>query len=103
MIVRAPFAIPPLVSPAVERAAAPAPARPDLVAFLADDLGVSDTAACGSPDAATPNIARLARKGLAFDQAYVASPSRAPSRAALLTGPMPARNGVEPSHAKPLR
>jgi arylsulfatase A-like enzyme len=44
---------------------------------------------------------RLAEAGMTFERAYVASPSCAPSRAALLTGLMPARNGAEPNHAKP--
>lgn len=44
---------------------------------------------------------RLAAAGLTFDRAFVASPSCAPSRAALLTGLMPARNGAEPNHSKP--
>ena len=44
---------------------------------------------------------RLAARGLKFTQAFVASPSCAPSRAALLTGLMPARNGAEPNHTRP--
>ncbi|MGB1927630.1 MAG: sulfatase family protein, partial [Rubripirellula sp.] len=44
---------------------------------------------------------RVANHGVTFDQAFVASPSCAPSRAALLTGMYPARNGAEPNHARP--
>jgi len=44
---------------------------------------------------------RLAKAGLTFDKAYVASPSCAPSRAALLTGLYPAKNGAEPNHSCP--
>jgi uncharacterized sulfatase len=44
---------------------------------------------------------RLADAGMVFTRAYVASPSCAPSRAALLTGMMPARNGAEANHSKP--
>jgi len=49
----------------------------------------------------TPNMQRLADAGMAFTRAYIASPSCAPSRAALLTGLMPARNGAESNHSKP--
>lgn len=80
--------------------AAPAQ-RPNLVIFLADDLGYRDTGPYGSTDARTPNLDRLASQGVAYDRAFVASPACAPSRAALLTGLMPARNGVEPNHGTP--
>ena len=49
----------------------------------------------------TPNLQRLADAGMMFTRAYVTSPSCAPSRAALLTGLMPARNGAEANHSKP--
>ncbi len=78
-----------------------APARPNIVVFIADDLGYADVGPNGSPDARTPNLARLAAEGIGFDRAYVASPSCAPSRAALLTGQMPARNQAEANHARP--
>jgi arylsulfatase A-like enzyme len=75
--------------------------RPDIVVFLTDDQSQSDLAPYGSRTFKTPNMQRLADAGLTFTDAYVASPTCAPSRAALLTGLMPARNGAEPNHAKP--
>jgi arylsulfatase A-like enzyme len=72
--------------------------KPNFVVFLADDHGGRDSAPYGSPDARTPNMARLAEAGLTFTRAFVASPSCAPSRAAMLTGLMPARNGAEANH-----
>ena len=80
---------------------AAAPARPNLVIVLSDDHTLTDSSVYGSKDVKTPNMQRLARAGLTFDRAFVASPSCAPSRAALLTGLMPARNGAEPNHSKP--
>lgn len=74
--------------------------QPNIVVFLADDLGYRDTTPGGDRDARTPNLAKLAAEGLSFDQAFVASPACAPSRAALLTGLMPARNGAEANHDK---
>lgn len=75
--------------------------RPNLVIMLSDDHTLADSSVYGSTDVKTPNMQRLAAAGLTFDQAFVASPSCAPSRAALLTGLMPARNGAEPNHSRP--
>lgn len=76
------------------------PARPNLVVFLADDLG-NDLTPWGDPNVRAPNIAKLAESGMIFDRAFVASPACAPSRAALLTGLMPARNGAEANQKPP--
>ena len=81
-------------------AALAAQARPDIVIFLADDLGRLDCSPYGAKDIRTPHMQRLADAGMTFENAYVASPSCAPSRAALLTGMMPARNGAEPNHSR---
>jgi arylsulfatase A-like enzyme len=75
--------------------------KPNLVVFICDDLGSLDSQPYGATDVRTPNMQRLANEGLKFTQAFVASPSCAPSRAALLTGLMPARNGAEPNHTRP--
>lgn len=76
-------------------------APPDIVVFLTDDLSQLDVAPYGETVIKTPNMQRLADSGMIFARAYVASPSCAPSRAALLTGLMPARNGAEANHSKP--
>src|SRR6186997_1328460 len=84
--------------------AAPSPAaerKPDFVVFLTDDQGRLDCTPYGGMGIRTPNMQRLAEAGMTFTRAYVASPSCAPSRAALLTGLAPARNGAEPNHSKP--
>ncbi|HEX5222636.1 MAG TPA: sulfatase [Verrucomicrobiae bacterium] len=73
---------------------------PDMVIFLTDDHSQLDSSPYGSR-LHTPNMQRLADAGLTFTRAFVASPSCAPSRAALLTGLMPARNEAERNHAKP--
>jgi uncharacterized sulfatase len=73
----------------------------NIVVFIADDLGYADTTVYGSKQVRTPNMARIARAGAAFTHLFVASPSCAPSRAALLTGRMPARNGAEANHSAP--
>lgn len=50
-------------------AAARVPARPNILVFLADDLGALDTAPYGSADAVTPNVSRLSCEGMAFEAA----------------------------------
>ncbi|MEQ9066130.1 MAG: sulfatase-like hydrolase/transferase, partial [Gimesia chilikensis] len=75
--------------------------RPDMVIFLSDDHTWRDSSVYGSPDIKTPNMDRLAAQGMTFNNAFVASPSCAPSRAALLTGLYPAHNGAEPNHTRP--
>ena len=75
--------------------------QPDIVVYLADDLSASDLALYGGTNIETPAIDQLAQEGMTFDRAFVASPSCAPSRAALLTGLMPARNGAEENHSYP--
>src|SRR5579884_3534067 len=82
-------------------AAQPARARPDIVLFIADDHGLLDAEPYGAKDVRTPHLQRLARDGMTFTHAFVASPSCAPGRAALLTGRMPARNGAEANHTFP--
>jgi arylsulfatase len=66
-------------------AAAEGPARPpNVLLFLADDLGFSDLG-CYGGEIATPNLDRLAKDGLRFTQFY--NTTRCwPTRAALLTG-----------------
>ena len=78
-----------------------AASRPDIVVFLSDDHTWRDSSVYGSAEIETPHMARLAEAGMTFEQAFVASPSCAPSRAALLTGLYPARNGAEPNHSRP--
>lgn len=72
--------------------------RPNLIVLISDDHGQLDCKPYGSTEVRTPNMRRLADAGMTFTQAFVASPSCAPSRAAMLTGLMPARNGAERNH-----
>jgi N-sulfoglucosamine sulfohydrolase len=78
-----------------------AASKPNVVIFISDDHTARDSSVYGSTDIVTPNMARIAADGMTFDRAYAASPTCAPSRAALLTGLMPARNGAEANHARP--
>lgn len=75
---------------------------PHIVIFLADDMSWADVP-LNHPQSGIrmPNVERLARAGMTFSHAFVASPSCAPSRAALLTGLVPPRNGAMFNHSAP--
>ncbi|QDV33244.1 sulfatase family protein [Tautonia plasticadhaerens] len=75
--------------------------RLDIVVFLADDLSLVDCSPFGGEDIRTPNMERLAAEGITFTRAFVSSPSCAPSRASLLTGLDPMRNGAMLNHSRP--
>ena len=87
-----------LVLVAVARSAEPsrlADARPNIVFILADDLGWADTTLNGHTKYyQTPNLARLAKRGMTFSRAYSASPICSPTRASIMTGLSPARTGI---------
>ncbi len=69
--------------------------RPNILFILADDLGWSDTTLYGHTQFhQTPNLERLARRGMTFTRAYSASPLCSPTRSAILTGLSPARTGI---------
>ena len=68
-----------------------AAAPPNIVFFLADDLGWRDLGCYGSPFYETPHIDRLAASGTRFTQAYAACPVCSPTRASILTGKYPVR------------
>jgi len=63
------------------------PSRPPNIVFiLADDLGYADVSCSGRPDLSTPNIDRIALRGVRFLQAYANSAVCSATRTALITG-----------------
>jgi arylsulfatase A len=71
-----------------------AESRPNLILFLADDLGHGDLGCYGHPVIRTPRLDAFARQGMRLTHCYAASAVCSPSRSALLTGRTPHRNGV---------
>lgn len=71
-----------------------APARPNILFVLADDLGWSDLGCYGAPFNETPRLDRLASEGVRFTQAYSAGAVCSPTRASIMTGKFPVRTGV---------
>jgi arylsulfatase A len=67
---------------------------PNIIHIFADDLGYSDLSCFGATDIKTSNIDRIACEGIRFTEFYSASPVCSPSRAALLTGRLPQRMGI---------
>jgi arylsulfatase A-like enzyme len=68
--------------------------RPNIIFILVDDMGWKDVGFMGSEYYETPNIDRLASKGMVFTQAYSGAANSAPTRACLLTGQYAPRNGL---------
>ncbi|MBN1422024.1 MAG: sulfatase-like hydrolase/transferase [Planctomycetes bacterium] len=84
-----------LLHPCASAAADPdrlAPARPNILIILADDLGYSDLG-CYGGELRTPNIDHLAKGGVRFTQCYN-SARCCPSRASLMTGLYPSQTGI---------
>ncbi|EDY82983.1 sulfatase, putative [Verrucomicrobiia bacterium DG1235] len=75
-------------------AASSAEKPPNIVFIFADDLGYNDLSSYGATDIATPAIDSLGEQGIRFTDFYSASPVCSPSRAALLTGRYPIRQGI---------
>ncbi|MBS1826068.1 MAG: sulfatase-like hydrolase/transferase [Acidobacteria bacterium] len=68
--------------------------KPNIVWIWADNLAYQDLSCYGSTRVKTPHIDALAQSGVRFTQWYVAHTVCSPSRAALLTGRQPFRNGI---------
>jgi arylsulfatase A-like enzyme len=61
-------------------------APPNIVFIMADDLGYADVGCYGRPDFKTPNIDRVAARGIRFLQGYANSAVCSATRTALITG-----------------
>ncbi len=69
--------------------------RPNFIIFLADDLGGKDLGCYGARDLKTPNLDALAASGARFTNFYSNAPVCSASRAGLMTGRYPLRNGIQ--------
>ena len=70
----------------------------NILIFIADDQGEGDLSIYGHPTLRTPNIDRLAREGMRFDNAFLTISSCSPSRSSILTGRYPHSTGAEDLH-----
>ena len=69
-------------------------ARPNVLFIAVDDLRDWVGHLGGHPNSKTPNIDRLAKRGVSFTRAYCSAPLCNPSRISLLTGVAPYNSGV---------
>lgn len=77
--------------------------KPNFVIIIGDDHGIAHSSPYGLPEYQTPHLQAMADEGIRLTNAYVASPSCGPSRAALFTGLMPYRNGIVGNHERQLK
>jgi len=72
----------------------PSDRPPNFVVVFADDLGWGDLGSYGAPVIRTPHLDRMAAEGQRWTNFYVTASVCSPSRAGLLTGRLPVRNGL---------
>lgn len=65
--------------------------KPNVIFILTDDLGYGDLSCYGATKISTPNIDKLAKKGIRFTNAHSTSATCTPSRYAIMTGQYPWR------------
>ena len=68
--------------------------QPDILLIVFDDLNDWVGPLGGHPQARTPNIDRLARRGMTFTNAHITAPLCNPSRASLMSGMLSSSTGV---------
>lgn len=79
---------------ALSRAGFAAARRPNFVVIYCDDLGYGDLGCYGAEKIKTPRLDAMAAEGARFTDFYSAAAVCSPSRAALLTGRLPVRAGM---------
>tara|TARA_R110002126_G_scaffold30602_1_gene99810 strand:+ start:79510 stop:81126 length:1617 start_codon:yes stop_codon:yes gene_type:complete len=68
--------------------------KPNVLFIILDDLNDTVEGLGGHPQAKTPNMDKLMKRGVTFKKAYANSPLCAPSRSSLLTSTYPQSSGV---------
>ena len=74
--------------------------RPNFVFIITDDISPRDLGPYGNTFVKTPNLDRIAKQGLVFDNAYNVISSCSPSRCAIITGRYPHNTGAPELHTK---
>lgn len=74
--------------------------KPNILIFIADDLGWEDVGAYGHRVVKTPNIDWLAENGLRFENFFLTASSSSPSRSSIFTGMYPSCTNAQNLHDK---
>ncbi len=75
--------------------------RPNIIYIMTDQQSATAMSCAGNPDVHTPNMDKLARRGVRFENAYCAMPLSGPSRGAMFTGHTPGEVGMQ-ANATPM-
>jgi len=70
------------------------PDRPNILLILTDQHRLSAVGCCGETPCRTPNIDRLARAGVRFENAFTVCPVCSPARGTIMTGLYPHAHGI---------
>lgn len=90
--------LPASLLPLAGHAAAPTPARPNIVFLLTDDQTVRAAGSYGNPEVITPHLDQLARDGVRFTRHYNTTSICMASRVSVLTGLYEYRHGCNFDH-----
>lgn len=77
--------------------------RPNILIFIADDMGTNELSCYGGQNIQTPNIDRLASEGMRFTNNYGSMAMSVPIRASLYTGLYPCHHGSYQNHKATFR
>ena len=77
--------------------------RPNVILLMADDLGYGDVGFNGNEKIITPNLDQMSQAGITLDHFYAAAPLCTPTRASVLTGRSPFRQGIFAAHTGAMR
>ncbi|WP_018666395.1 sulfatase family protein [Bacteroides gallinarum] len=73
----------------------PAQERPNIIYIMTDQQTANAMSCAGNEDLHTPNMDKLAQRGVRFENAYCAHPLSGPSRACMFTGHTSGETGMD--------
>ena len=77
--------------------------QPNIILIMADDLGYGDVGFNGNQNIITPHLDDMSKEGVTFTDFYAAAPLCSPTRASVLTGRSPFRQGIFAAHTGGMR